>query len=190
MRMSVPSTTSRFRVEASASWGSTTAGRRLANALSEERRRRRPFSGRCALGRVSHLYLPGGGQQQHRGSQEGTWAASWDPIWYLRLPATTDKAAAPRIAGGSAGWSCSSTALAPQRGRRPQPPPTPQPPAPRTRRCRPAARRPRPCRPPPWMRGTGRRWRQWRRRRWGPRCMQTPRPRPGQPRSAPAGWQL
>ena len=67
--MSTPSTISRLREDASASWGSTTAGRRLANALSADRMASRPPSGRLADGRWSHLYL--------EGVWEGGWAA-WE----------------------------------------------------------------------------------------------------------------
>jgi len=55
--MSVPSSTSRLRLDASMSCGSTLAGRRLANTPSPDRSPNRPCSGRCAAGRLSHLYL-------------------------------------------------------------------------------------------------------------------------------------
>jgi len=55
--MSVPSSTSRLRLDASISCGNTLAGRRLANTPSPDRNPSRPCSGRCAAGRLSHLYL-------------------------------------------------------------------------------------------------------------------------------------
>mmetsp|Transcript_1316 Transcript_1316/g.3105 ORF Transcript_1316/g.3105 Transcript_1316/m.3105 type:complete len:206 (-) Transcript_1316:94-711(-) len=56
--ISTPDTTSRFKVDASASWGNTWAGRRFAKAFSPERRPRSPRSGRSSGGMVSHLYPP------------------------------------------------------------------------------------------------------------------------------------
>ena len=55
--MSVPSTISRFKLEASASWGSTMAGRKFANAFRPDLKASSPRSGRCSAGNVSHLYL-------------------------------------------------------------------------------------------------------------------------------------
>ncbi len=55
--MSTPSTTSRFRVEASARCESTTAGRRFAKVPRPALRFSSPFSGLCSGGRASHLYL-------------------------------------------------------------------------------------------------------------------------------------
>src|SRR6266581_6879720 len=56
--MSVPSTTSRFRGEASSSMGKHLAGRRLAKRSSCLRRPRSPRSGLCSCGRSSHLGPP------------------------------------------------------------------------------------------------------------------------------------
>ena len=56
--MSRPATSSRFRLEASASASNTSAGRRLANSSMSLRRRSRPRSGFCANGRLSHFGPP------------------------------------------------------------------------------------------------------------------------------------
>src|SRR5205809_866206 len=56
--LSVPSTTSRFRGEASSSMGKHLAGRRLAKRSSSLRRPRSPRSGFCSCGRASHLGPP------------------------------------------------------------------------------------------------------------------------------------
>ncbi len=53
--MSTPSTTSRFKVEASMSWGKIWAGRKLANSSKPARSPNKPASGRWLAGRLSHL---------------------------------------------------------------------------------------------------------------------------------------
>src|SRR5487761_134250 len=58
MMRSRPSTTSRFRVEASASAAKTKAGRRLAKSSMSLRSRSKPRSGFCAKGRLSHFGPP------------------------------------------------------------------------------------------------------------------------------------
>ena len=58
MRISKPDTISGFKLDASANCGNKIAGRRLPNRFKLERKPNKPFSGRMAISKASHLGPP------------------------------------------------------------------------------------------------------------------------------------